>query len=171
MLDTIIAFIISNPSLTFLMMWLLCSLGVLARFPKPLQKPQIIEVLFSYFILFNIGLGYLNNFVMHTVFAETVAEFIGWPNSPFQYEVGFASLGFGIVGILAFRGSLGLRAASIIGPTCFLWGAAGVHIQDMAATQNFSPGNAGVVFWTDLLLPIIGLFLLYEQNKLQKANP
>ena len=169
-LDKILEFALSNPSLTFLVMGLLCSLAVLARAPKPLQKHQILEAIFSYFILFNIGFGYVNNFVMHTVFAEMVAEFIGWPNSPFQYEVGFASLGFGIVGFMAFRGSLGLRAAAIIGPSCFLWGAAGVHIQDMIRSQNFAPGNAGVVFWTDIFLPLFGLALLYQQYTLQKKE-
>ena len=97
MLDNFLEIAISNPSLTLLVMGLMCSFGVLARSKKPLQKPFILEAFFSYFILFNIGIGYVNNFVMHTVFAELVAEFIGWPNSPFQYEVGFASLGFGIV--------------------------------------------------------------------------
>jgi hypothetical protein len=74
------------------------------------------------------------------------------------------------VRLLAFRGSFGLRAASIIGPTCFLWGAAGVHIQDMIKSQNFAPGKAGVVFWTDIFLPVIGLTLLYQQYKLQKRD-
>ena len=171
MIENFLEFVLSNPSLTLLFMGLLCSLIVLVRAPKPLQKPQVLEAFFSYFILFNVGIGYVNNFVMHTVFAEFVADFIGWPHSPFQYEVGFASLGFGIVGLMAFRGSVGLRAASIIGPTCFLWGAAGVHIQDMIRSNNFAPGNAGVVFWTDIFLPVIGLTLLYQQYKLQKQDP
>lgn len=170
MIDNFLELAISNPSLTFFVMGLLSSFVVLTRTPKPLQKPQILEAFFAYFILFNIGIGYVNNFVMHTVFAEFVADFIGWPHSPFQYEVGFASLGFGIVGLLAFRGSFGLRVASIIGPTCFLWGAAGVHIQDMIRSQNFAPGNAGVVFWTDIFLPAIGLTLLYQQYKLRQRE-
>jgi hypothetical protein len=35
---------------------------------------------------------------------------------PFEVEVGFASLGFALVAILAFRGSYGMRAAAVIGP-------------------------------------------------------
>lgn len=169
-MDNFLEFAISNPSLTLLVIGLLCSLAVLGRTSRPWQKSQILEAFFSYFILFNIGVGYINNFVMHTFFADMVAEFIGWPNSPFQYEVGFASLGFGIVGFMAFRGGLGLRAAAVVGPMCFLWGAAGVHIQDMMRTHNFAPGNAGVVFWTDIFLPIIGLALLYEQYKLERRG-
>jgi hypothetical protein len=36
-------------------------------------------------------------------------------------------------------------------------GAAGVHIHEMVAERNFAPGNAGVIFYTDVLVPLIGL--------------
>ena len=42
--------------------------------------------------------------------------------------MGFASLGFSVVGFLAFRGSFGLRVAAVVGPAMFLWGAAGGHV-------------------------------------------
>lgn len=119
--------------------------------------------------MINIGLGYIYNFVCHVFFAESSAAFIGWANSPFQLEVGFASLGFGIIGLIAFRSGIQFRAASIIGPAFFLWGAAGGHLYQMISTHNFAPGNAGVVFWTDIFLPIIGFYLLYQQYKLAKT--
>ena len=92
-------------------------------------------------------------------------EFIGWANSPFQTEVGFASLGFSIVGFLAFRGDRGLRKAAVIGPSIFLLGAAGGHIYQMITAHNFAPGNAGVIFWTDIFLPVIGFVLLWLSGK------
>jgi len=98
------------------------------------------------------------------------ASFIGWANSPFQLEVGFASLGFGVLGLIAFKAKLGFRAATVIGPAFFLWGAAGGHIYQMIKAHNFSPGNAGVIFWMDIILPIIGFVLLYQQYKLEKAD-
>jgi Family of unknown function (DUF6790) len=162
-----ITFVLSNFTLTFLVIGLSCSLAVLLRQPKPLNKRQILEALFSYFLLFNYGISFFYNFIMHVFFAETAASFIGWRNSPFQYEVGFASLGFAVVGILAFRQSLSFRAASVIGPSLFLWGAAGGHVYRMISNHNFAPGNAGVVFWTDVTLPIIGAFLLYQQYQLE----
>ena len=30
----------------------------------------------------------------------------------------------------------------------------------MIRSHNFAPGNAGVIFWTDILLPVFGLALL-----------
>jgi uncharacterized protein DUF6790 len=62
---------------------------------------------------------------MHTAFGEASARFIGWEDSPFQAEVGFASLGFAAVGFLAFRRGFDLRLAAVVGPAIFLLGAAG----------------------------------------------
>ena len=64
--------------------------------------------------------------MFHVFFGELASEYIGWANSPFQMEVGFASLGFALIGLLAFKGSRDMRIAAIVGPACFLWGAAGV---------------------------------------------
>lgn len=97
------------------------------------------------------------------------ASFIGWKQSPFQAEVGFASLGFAVVGFLAFRDNFGLRLAAILGPGLFVWGAAGGHIYQMVTTDNLSPGNAGIIFWTDIFLPVLGFVLLwfrYGRNNL-----
>ena len=97
------------------------------------------------------------------------ASFIVWENSPLQYEVGYASLGFAIVGIIAFKQSLGFRAAAVIGPSFFLWGAAGGHVYQMSTAHNYAPGNAGVIFWTDVILPVIAFTLLHQQYKQEKA--
>ena len=64
------------------------------------------EALLSYHLLFAIGINNLINFLFHVFFGEVAAKFIGWENSPFQAEVGFASLGVGIAGVLAFKASL-----------------------------------------------------------------
>ena len=34
------------------------------------------------------------------------------------------------------------------------------HALDMVRSHNFAPGNAGTIFWTDLLLPAVGLALV-----------
>jgi hypothetical protein len=97
---------------------------------------------------------------MHAFFGELAAKFIGWEDSPFQAEVGWASLGFALVGFLAFRGSRGLRVAAVVGPACFLLGAAVGHAIQMVKAHNFAPGNAGVIFYTDILIPILGFVFL-----------
>ncbi len=131
------------------------------RDSERLSGAASIEYFFSWFIFFSIGVSYFYNGIMHTVFAEVSAQFIGWPNSPFQQEVGFASFGFALIGFIAFKGSWQTRLCAVAGPACFLLGAAGGHVYQMITAGNFAPGNAGVVFYMDILLPIIGFVLLF----------
>lgn len=169
MIAAALRFILSNYPLTFFLLGLLCSLVSIARTPAPRTRAAALESLLSYYCLFAIGFFYMYNFIMHVFFGEMAARFIGWPNSPFQLEVGFASLGFGVVGLLAFRPSaqsvLGLRLAAIIGPAFFMWGAAGGHLYQMIAHHNFAPGNAGMMFYLDIILPAIGLALLFTWRR------
>lgn len=162
---TFIILALSNFTLTLFIISLVIAAIVLIMKPKPLNKALVIEVLFSYFLLFNIGVGYFYNFIMHVFFGDMVAHFIGWAQSPFQLEVGFASLGFAAIGIISFWSKISFRAATIIAPTLFLWGAAGGHLYQMIIAGNFAPGNAGTIFWSDIFIPLIGLILLWLQYK------
>jgi hypothetical protein len=160
-----IRFALSNFTVTFFVIGLIASCFALARAPKPLSAAVVIEALLSYFLLFSIGVSFFYNFVVHTFFGAMAARFTGWANSPFQAEVGFASLGYAVVGFLAFRGSFGLRLAAIIGPSLFLLGAAAGHIYQIARTHNFEPGNAGAVLYSDVLIPVAGFILLWLQAR------
>lgn len=164
MIADVIRFALSNFTLTFFGLGLALALLRIATL-HPRRKADVIDTFFAYFLLFSIGFSFLYNFVMHVFFGDMAAAFIGWAPSPFQLEVGYASLGFGVLGVLAFWQGLGFRAATIIAPTLFLWGAAGGHIYQMVTAHNFAPGNAGAVFWTDIILPIIGLVLLWLQSR------
>jgi hypothetical protein len=165
MIAEAIKFVLANYSLSFLALGLLGSGISFYRQRKTATRATAWEALLSYYCFFSVGLNNIYNFVIHVFFAETAAKFIGWQNSPFQYEVGFASLGFGVVGLLAFRRDFGLRLAAVTGPAFFLWGAAGGHIYQMVVNHNFSPGNAGVIFWTDLFLPALGFVFLWGWRK------
>ena len=89
------------------------------------------------------------------------ASFIGWADSPFQVEVGVASLGFGIMGLVAIKNNFGLRLGLIISTATFLWGCAAGHIYQMNTTGNHTEGNSGVMLWTGLLMPFISIGLLW----------
>ncbi len=118
------------------------------------------EQLFRWVILLGAGVGSLYAAGMHIFFGPQTAANIGWGTSPFQYEVGVANLGFGLLCVLAFRASHAFRVAAVTGLACWLWGAALVHLREMAVAHNFAPGNAGVWFWTDVLLPLLLMVLL-----------
>jgi hypothetical protein len=162
---SLIRFALENFSLTLLVFGFVASAVSLLRTPRPWTACVVVEAILSYFILCSIALGYMYNFVVHVFFGEMAAQFIGWADSPFQREVGFASLGFAAVGFLAFRGSFDVRVAAILGPACFLLGAAGGHIVEILRHGNFSPGNAGVILYTDIMLPLIGFSLLWLKHR------
>jgi hypothetical protein len=98
-----IAFALGNFTLTFFVLGLLASAIALWRTRQPRTPAVVLEALFSYFLLF--AFANLYNFVLHVFFGKVAAAFIGWEDSPFQLEVGFASLGFAALGLLAFKGS------------------------------------------------------------------
>jgi hypothetical protein len=35
----------------------------------------------------------------------------------------------------------------------------------MITDHNFAPGNAGIMFWCDIFLPLIGFFLLWKTRR------
>ena len=162
---TFIRFALSNFALTFLILGLIVACLSLVFSSAPKTSSRVREKIFAYFLLFPIGLSFLYNFVMHVFFADMSARFIGWQNSPFQAEVGFASLGFAVVGFLAVRGCHGLRIGAVVGPALFLLGAAAGHIRQMVVAHNFAPGNAGVIFYMDIVIPIVGLGLLWMEGR------
>lgn len=170
MIASLIKLVLSNPSVTLFILGLIASAIAVHFSKRPRNAAAIVEALVAYFFLFTVGIGYLNNFMMHVVFAEYSAQFIGWENSPFQYEVGFASLGIGVAGIIAFRHNLSFRCATFIPLAFFLWGAAGGHIYQILIAHNLEPGNAGAVLYTDIFLPIIGFALLYAQWKTSQLS-
>jgi hypothetical protein len=160
MISEIIRYLLSNFTLTFFVVGLLCSIVKIYRHRQGITNEFAVESFLSYFCLWSLGITYIYNAMMHIVFHQMAAHFIGWADSPFQLEVGFASLGMGIVGILSFHKNFGLRLGLIIMSSVFLWGAAAGHLYQISLTHNYAPGNAGVMLWTGLLQPVISLFLL-----------
>jgi len=165
---SIIRFVMSNYSLTFLVVGFVFALVAIARAPKPVSSATVVEKLLAWYVFWSIGVGYFYNFVMHAFFGEMVAAFIGWPDSPFQFEVATASLGFSAVGFIAAFRSFDLRLAAVVGPALFMLGAAAGHAYQMITQHNFAPGNAGVVFYMDIAIPLIGLTLLWLQCRIER---
>lgn len=107
-----LVFLIGNYFVTFFIIGLIAAGISLLKKAKPLRISEVAEALLSYQLLFVIGINNLINFMFHVFFGDIAAKFIGWGNSPFQAEVGFASLGVGIAGVIAFKASLPFRHAN-----------------------------------------------------------
>ncbi len=127
-----------------------------------LSRDRVVKVSLFYLLTVQWGLGAAFLAIPHILVPDRVASFIGWPaGSPFQLELGFASLGIALLGILCIwiRGWFWL--APVVAQTVFLLGAGYVHIQDILLTGNLAPGNAGSILFYDLVIPIVGCCLFY----------
>ena len=114
----IIRFVLSNYPLVLLVLGFALGLAAYARGPR--RPGALAEALLAYYLLCAIGLSYLYNFVMHVFFQSTAAAYIGWQPSPFETEVGFASLGFAAVAPTRLQGLLRDARRGGGGPAFFL---------------------------------------------------
>ncbi|MHA1746780.1 MAG: DUF6790 family protein [Promethearchaeota archaeon] len=126
-------------------------------------RRRVIEIFLLQIIYIGFAFFSLRGFIGHTILADTVALDIGWATgSPFQFELAFSQLGFGIVAIISLWKRDSLWIGVVYSKSIFLLGAAGVHIWDIIVTQNYSHGNTGtILFLNDLALPIISITLLH----------
>ena len=122
------------------------------------------NTILAYIFLLPIGIGGIWGFIVHAFFPQVADKVIGWSPSPFEFEVAVANLGMGVTGIIAFKENRGFRLATAVFITCFGWGAAIGHIHQMVIAHNFTPGNAGIIFWTDILIPLITWSLLINTH-------
>jgi hypothetical protein len=164
-LETILVAVLSNFPLSCLALGVLVALVAMARAPRPLRREVVVDKLLAWHVFFAIGVSYLYNFICHVFFGRMTAAYIGWADSPFQFEVGTASLGFALVGFLAAFRSFDLRLAAVLGSAVFLLGAAAGHVWQMVTAHNFAPGNAGTIFYTDIAVPPVGFVLLWLQHR------
>ncbi len=172
MIAETIKFLLVNFTVTLFVLGLVAAGIRIARAGHTRTPSSATGAVLDYFLLFSIGVSYLWNSVVHSVFGDFSAAVIGWAQSPFQLEVAFASLGFALVGFLAFarRSTLRVKFAAVLGVTPFLWGAAGGHIYQIIVHGDYAAGNAGVILWTDLLLPVFGLAAVWAHHRALKQH-
>lgn len=156
-----IAFTVANYPVFFFCLGLIAALLSIARMRWTPDRAEVIEKFLSCHVFWSIGASFLVNFVFHAFFGGLAARFIGWADSPFQFEVATASLGFAAVGFIAAWRSFDLQLAAIVGPALFTLGAAAGHVYQMDTAHNRAPGNAGLIFYADIVVPLFGFALLW----------
>jgi len=133
---------------------------------KKERKESLIELAIIYTIGLSGWFGIMSGLFGHIIYANEVAAGIGWPlNSGFQMELGFASIGIGLIGFVGFwRRSFWFPF--IIAKTTFMWGAGMTHVLHMVRDNNFSQGNAGIIVYWDFIFPIALIILFVLQQRL-----
>ena len=106
-----------------------------------LGRPLVESALVG-FLAFTAGFQGLWAFLGHYFRSDEVAASIGWPaGNPFQKEVAFTNLAFGVLGVLCiwFHGEFWL--ATGLGKAVFVLGAQSVHVREIRERGNARPGN------------------------------
>jgi hypothetical protein len=131
---------------------------------------SVTERLLSWVLLLGIGATGLWAGLTHVFFPARAATHIGWELSPFQFEVGMADLAIGITACMAFWRQLEFKAATVVVAAVFLLGDAIGHVRQMVQAGNFTPGNAGVPFYMDIICPLVALALLARAFKRSRVS-
>lgn len=124
-------------------------------------KSKIIELLLLYQIVFSLGITSLVAFIGLMFMDDYVARYLAWPACPFQKELANVNLGYGVLGLMAiwYRGLFWI--ATVIGFSIWILADGIHHIYEYFVNNNASDGNIGMPLYTDFIVPIILLILLY----------
>ncbi len=151
--------------LIFVILALLVAALHIYRERQALTTEGIARILLLWLLVIGVGLGGIMAFIGHTVFASSTAASIGWPaGNPFQTEVAAANLAVGVLGVLCYWLRDNFWVATVIANSIFQLGAAVVHINQIVVAHNYQPNNAGIVLYTDILVPLILIALLISQR-------
>jgi hypothetical protein len=138
---------------------------------QPRTSGRIAEILLLWLLVINTGLGGLYAFSGHVFAADEVAASIGWPaGNPFQTEVGVANLAIGALGILSYWIRGNFWTAAVIATSIWLLGAAAIHVREMVDEANYNPGNAGIVFYMDIIGPVLLIALLIYSRRADRPR-
>ncbi|SRR5579883_2019928 len=159
---TLMPLILTNFSLAMLILAVIFILfHSLIRF----KYVSFYEITYRWIALFALGFTGIYTFIMHAFYPDIAAAAIGWATSPFQYEVAMSDLAIGLLGIFSFKASQGFRLATVFAGAVCLWGDAAGHLYQMMVNNDFSPGNTGSWFWTDLIIPLVLVVCLQRLSK------
>ena len=130
----------------------------------------ISDTFLQYALFLNIGCAFIVGFAGQLLYGSEIARCVGWPTSPFQYELAFSEFSLGVMGLLSALFDYQFWLATIIGVSIWLWGAAGVQLYYALSTGTLATVDFGT--WWNILLPfwlsfLYVLSLCYTEKKVK----
>jgi hypothetical protein len=131
------------------------------RDEEPRSRGRTLEIYLVWWLAVAIGLGGIIGGLFHVFDGKEVAEEIGFTRGDggFQFENAMGDIAIGTIAFLCiwFRGNFWL--AVLIASSISLWGDAYGHLHQEVANDNHDPDNTGLVLYSDVLVPLVGLAL------------
>lgn len=98
--------------------------------------------------------------ISHIFFGRKISRTIGFQQSPYELEVGFADLAMGIVALLASGYAPEFSLAVILISAIFRVGCGIGHIRSMVQDRNFAINNTAILF-IDFVVPAFLVMAYY----------
>lgn len=156
----------------FPLVWILVpAIGAFLRARHVTSAQERLEIWQRWWAIGAVGIGSLWMTVAFLAFPDVMATAIGFPRTPFLFEIAFANLGLAIMGFRAASASARERITIGLGAGMFLWGALVGHVYQWFANGDHAPGNTGGVLVNDLLIPAVMIILAVRSRRLAVANP
>ncbi|WP_326953980.1 DUF6790 family protein [Amycolatopsis sp. NBC_01286] len=151
----------------FPLVWILVpAIGAYVRGRHAASARERLEIWQRWWAIGAFGIGSLWMTVAFLVFPDVMATAIGFPRTPFLFEIAFANLGLAIMGFRAASASARERITIGLGAGMFLWGALVGHVYQWFANGDHAPGNTGGVLVNDLLIPAVMIVLAVRSRRL-----
>lgn len=156
----VIKFVFSNVFVVLLIIAIVVWIVKLRRARVRRRPISSAYVLWGELLFYVYGLANIYGGVFHAYSGNMVAASIGWQNSPFQYELGWFEIGYGLTALMSLWRGYQFRLAMTLPYSIFLLAAAAQHISQMQHQHNYAPNNAGLVLWLgDIAIPLAMLLL------------
>lgn len=123
------------------------------------------DKMLSWMLLLAVGFSFIYAGFFQAADPVGISAEIGFTNSPFLFELAMSNIATGLIAVLSFWRSLDFKKAVAMISSIFLLGAFVGHIYQIVYYQNYAPGNAGIILWTDIIIPIILVALIFIAKK------
>lgn len=151
----------------FPLVWILVpAIGAFLRARHATSAQERLEIWQRWWAIGAFGIGSLWMTVAFLAVPDVMATAIGFPRTPFLFEIAFANLGLAVMGFRAASASARERITIGLGGGMFLWGALAGHLYQWFAAGDHAPGNTGGVLGTDLLIPAVMIVLAVRSRRL-----
>jgi Family of unknown function (DUF6790) len=156
----IITIVLSNSFVVFLLIAILTSIAKIRRARRSRRPFSPAYVVWGELLFYVYGLATIYSGAFHAYAGPMVAASIGWQPSPFQYELGWFEIAYGLTALLSLWRGYQFRFAMTFPYSLFLLAAAAQHVTMMLDQHNYAPNNAGILLWIgDIAVPLVMLLL------------
>lgn len=153
------------------LLWLVIAcVGALIRTRHVADRAAKLEIWQRWWAVAALACGSLWMTVSFLTIPNVMAQAIGFPRTPFLFEIAFANLGLAMLGLRAVHASARERITIGLGAGMFLWGATIGHLYQWIANGDHAPGNGGGVLGYDVLIPAVMIILAVWSRSAHAAN-